>query len=334
MWILDSLSNVQLKRPFFLLWISLGAVYLLLATFFYRNALYPATYSIVTLCVWLLWQRQRSVRNILIVPAIAAVSFFLVPRYFFFFCAIFAFATARFIFAENFRWWKVAASSGLLFVTAPIVATWQSIPSIANLVPAPVPHLIYAAIHAFCIQFALLPLQLRKDSVLEAFATYSWKTSSQAYHLATEMVALYTKIKSLLRERESNPKIQQDLEDYTERLMEQCHRLQEISTELSNISIVSVEQQIVFLKEKVGAARDFSTRMQYEQALQNKQKQLEHYERLALQREHLLSCIINFNSSLENVRFAYANQNWTASSATNENIDMFMDLVRARAEAL
>jgi hypothetical protein len=187
---------------------------------------------------------------------------------------------------------------------------------------------------AFCVQFALLPLQLRKDSVLEAYGHYDWKNYGEANKLATETVALYTKIRTMMRTSETNEKIQTDLEDYTERILHQCFRLQEITAELSNVPLSSMEQQIDFLKEKLRSAQDVTTKMQYEQALNNKERQLEQYDDLKMQRERLLSQILNYNSSLENVRFAYANQSWQRSSASNENIEMFMDLIKARAEAL
>ncbi len=335
MWILDSLSEVHLRKPFLVLWITLGAVFLLLATFFSRNGLYhPATFSALAVCVWLLWQKERTRWNALIVPGMAAASFLLVPDYLFLFCLVFTLAVGKVVFAENFRIWKWLASSSLFFLTFPIVDSWQGIPELQKLLPVPLTHLIHAAVLAFCIQFSLLSFQLRKDSVIEAFDHYAWKTSGDALRLATESVALYTKIKTMMKTKEPNVRIQQDLEDYTERVLHQCYRLQETTTEISNVPLNSLEQQISFLKDRLQSVQDFATRMQYEQALHNKEKQLEHYETLLMQQERLLSQIINYNSSLENVRFAYANQDWQRSSGSSENIEMFMDLVRARAEAL
>lgn len=318
-----------------ILWASLGAAFLLLATFFSQNALHhPATYTVLALAVWILWQKERTVVNGLMMTAAGTASFLLIPDYTLFYFPAFALVAGMIVFAENFRIWKWVASSTLLICAIPIVGSWQQIPELRTLVPLPVNHLIHAALLAFCVQFAMLPLQVRKDSVIEAFGNYSWKNSWHAHHLATEMVGLYTKIKTLIRSKETNVRIQEDLEDYTERALHQCYRLQEISAELSNHSLASLEQQIIFLNEKLSEVEDFATRMQYEQALHNKKKQVEQYEKLQLHQEHLLSRIINYNSSLENVRFAYANQDWQRNTGASDNVEMFMDLVKARAEAL
>lgn len=333
MWILDSLAEVQLKKPFLILWLTLGAAFLLLANFFARNPLYhPFTYALTAVSIWVLWQKNKALLNALILPAIAVAAFFLVPEYVIPFSILFTFALGKVVFAENFRIWKWLISSALMLVTFPIVANWQSIPEVRSILPFPYYHLIHAAVHAFCIQFSLLPFQLRKDSVLEAFDHYSWKTSAEAYTLASETVALYSKIQSMIRTKETNPKIAQDLEDYTERVLHQAYRLQEINGELSKVHLSSLEQQISFLKEKLNTLEDITAKMQYEQALHNKERQLEQYEKLQMQHERLLAQIINYNSSLENVRFAYANQDLQMASGGNENIEMFMDLVKARAE--
>ena len=335
MWILDSLTEVQLKKPFLALWTTLGAAFLLLALFFSRNPIHhPVTYSLLAVIAWLLWQKERTLQNGLILPGLFLGSFFLIPDYRPLYVAAFTFVIGKVVFAENFRLWKWLTATGLFFLAAPITGAWQQITPIHVLLPAPFSHLVHAAVFAFCVQFSLIPFQLHKDSVIEAFGSYQWKTSWHAHHLASEMVALYTKIKSLLRGKETNRKIHQDLEDYTERALHQCFRLQEITLELSNVSKGSLEQQIVFLNEKLTDAKDFETRMQYEQALQNKKKQIEQYEKLEMRHEHLLSRIMNYNSSLENVRFAYANQDWQRSSAASENAEMFMDLIKARAEAM
>lgn len=333
MWILDSLAEVQIKKPFMILWLTLGAAFLLLANFFSRNALYhPLTYALTAVSIWVLWQKNKAPLNGLILPGIAVAAFLLFPDYLIPFSLLFTFAIGKVVFAENFRIWKWLLSSGLLLITFPIVGNWQNIPEVRNVLPYPYYHLIHAAVHAFCIQFSLLPFQLRKDSVLEAFDHYTWKTSSDAYKLASETVALYSKIQSMIRTKESNPKIEQDLEDYTERVLHQSYRLQEISGELSKVQIAALEQQISFLKEKLQTLEDITARIQYEQALHNKEKQMEQYEKLQMQYERLLAQIINYNSSLENVRFAYANQDLQKASGSNENIEMFMDLVKARAE--
>ncbi len=333
MWILDSLAEVQLKKPFLILWLTLGAAFLLLANFFSLNALYhPATYTLTVVSIYVLWQKNKSLLNGLILPAIALAAFFLVPDKAIPFSLLFTFAIGKVVFAENFRIWKWLVSSALLLISFPIVANWQNISEVRNLLPYPYYLLIHAAVHAFCIQFSLLPFQLRKDSVLEAFDHYTWKTSADAYKLASETVALYSKIQSLIKAKENNPNWEQELEDYTERVLHQAYRLQEINSELSKVQVTPLEQQIAFLKEKLQSLEDTTAKIQYEQALHNKQKQMEQHEKLQMQYERLLAQIINYNSSLENVRFAYANQDLQTASCSNENIEIFMDLVKARAE--
>ena len=95
--------------------------------------------------------------------------------------------------------------------------------------------------------------------------------------------------------------------------------------------MLALEKQIAQLKEKLESAKEVATKLQYEQALSNKQKQVEHYEKLRLQQERLTAQIVNYNSSLENLRFAYSHQDFQKSSGT-ESIEMFMDVVKARVE--
>src|SRR5688572_29630803 len=176
MWILDSLSEVQLKKPFLFLWIPLGAAFLLLAIFFSQNPLYhSATYSTVALATWLCWQKERTLLNGLIVPVLAIAAVLMVPNYLYLYAAGFSLLTGRLIFAENFRPWKGIASTALLLLSLPILQVWQEIPQLRTLFPLPVTQLIHAAVFAFCIQFSLLPYQIRKDSVIEAFGHYQWK---------------------------------------------------------------------------------------------------------------------------------------------------------------
>src|SRR5688572_17189667 len=164
MWILDSLSNLQLRKPFFVLWITLGAAFLLLANFFSINALYhPATYSLLTVGLWLIWQQERSLLNALIIPVVSIAAFFMVPKYLPLFAVAFTFLIGRSLFVESFKHWKWAISALLFYLSFPILSTWQSIPHVAAFLPVPLAHLVYAAVMAFCVQFALIPFSLRKD---------------------------------------------------------------------------------------------------------------------------------------------------------------------------
>jgi hypothetical protein len=332
MWILDSLSEVPVKKPFMILWATLGAASLLLSYFFAINALYhPVTFSLMAAAAFYLWKKERTVFSGLVIPAILGVGWFLLPNYPLIFCVIASLLLGKMIFTEQFRIWKWIASSALLALTFPILSSWQNIPELLRVVPYPFTTLIHAAVLAFCIQFSLLPYQIRKDSVLEAFEHYPWKTSYDAFRMAAETVELYTKIKTMVRAQETNPKIEPELEDYTERVIHQCFKLHQITADLSSTNFAALEKQIEQLKEKLESIQDVATKLQYEQALNNKQKQVEHYEKLRMQQERLLAQIVNYNSSLENLRFAYSHQDFQKSSGT-ESIEMFMDVVKARVE--
>src|SRR5687768_15560617 len=138
MWILDSLAEVQIKKPFLILWLTLGAAFLLLANFFSQNALYhPLTYALVAVSIWALWQNRKTMLNGSILPAIAVAAFLLIPEYVLPFSLLFTFAIGRIVFAENFRIWKWLTSSGLFLLTFPIVANWQNIQEVQSLLPYP-----------------------------------------------------------------------------------------------------------------------------------------------------------------------------------------------------
>jgi hypothetical protein len=333
MWILDSISDVELKKPFLILWVTLGAAFLLLTRFLVENPLYhPITYALLGITVYLIWAKRKNLWWCIAMLAAGLSSIWLLPTYASLFAILFSLATGKIVFPENFRLWKGFACASLLAVSFPILATWQTIRELQIVLPYPFSLLIHAAVMAFCVQFALLPFQIRKDSVLEAFDHYSWHKSYEAFTHASDIVILYEKIKSMMRAKETNPQLQQDLEDYTERVLHQCFRLQEITRELSNLPLASLQQTIAQLKEKLASLEDITTKIQYEQALHNKQKQLDQYESIQVRAERLLAQIINYASSLENVRFAYANQDLQKSSGSTENIEVFMDLVKARAE--
>jgi|GEM_PF-3932280 len=333
MWVLDSLNDVPVRKAFLILWTALGAASLLLAHFFSSNALYnPLTFTAVSACAFSLWQPRKTVLRALIIPTIGGVAWFLLPAYPLFFCGIAALLLGKTVFSEQFRAWKWLAASALLWITFPILSSWENIPEIPRVVPYPFANLIFAGILAFCVQFSLLPYQMRKDSVVEAFEHYHWKSSLDAFRLAAETIELYQKITLMVKAHETNPRIAQDLEDYTERVIHQCFRLQQIFMELSNTNLLALEKQMAHLKEKLESVADVATKLQYEQALSNKQKQIEQFEMLRIQQERLLAKIVNYNSSLENIRLAYSHQDFQRSSSTTENIEMFMDIVKARAE--
>jgi hypothetical protein len=333
MWILDSLTDVPIKKPFFLLWTAPGAASLLLAYFFSQNQLYhPLIVAVFAAVCFYLWQTRKTALNAMMVPAIGGAAWLLLPNYPLLFCLIAVLLLGKFVFAEQFRMWKWLAASSLLWLSFPILSTWQSITELQLAVPYPFTTLIYSAVLAFCVQFSLLPYQVRKDSVVEAFEHYPWKTSFDAFTLAAETIELYRKIKQMVKDQETNPRIAQDLEDYTERVIHQCFRMHQITAELSNTNLASLEKQIAHLKQKMESVEDVRAKLQYEQALSNKQKQTEQFEKLRLQQERLLAQIVNYDSSLENIRLAYSHRDFQKSSGATENIELFMDVIKARAE--
>ncbi len=334
MWILDALSEVSFRKPFLIFFATLGAGMLLLAYFFSTSSiLHPALYALIALDAHIIWQKKQNIVTCLIVPAVYLSGLFLLPAYVLPFCVLFSLIIGKIVFAECFRLWKWPASSALVILSIPVVLTWQSIPEVNSLLPYPFSTLLHAAVFAFCLQFSLLPYQIRKDSVLEAFSHYSWGASTEALKLAEETTGLYTQVKQQMKERENNAKLRLDLEEYTERVIHQCFRLQQIGKELVATHVTSLDRQIEELKQRIEQTQDFNTRLQYEQTLSNKQKQKEQYEALQVRQDCLRAQILNFISSLENVRFAYANQD-LKNSSVSENIEMFMDVVRARAEGI
>jgi hypothetical protein len=332
MWILDSLSEVPVKKPFLILWIATGAASLLLSYLFALNGLFhPVTFTLIAAASFFVWKKEKTILSGMVIPLVLVSAWFVLPKYPALFCVIVSFLLGKMIFSEQFRIWKWIAVTALFLISFPILTTWQNIPELLRLVPYPFTTLIHAAVLAFCVQFSLLPYQLRKDSVVEAFEHYPWKTSYDAFRMAAETVDLYTRIKRMVKEQETNPKIEQELEDYTERVIHQCYKLHQITYEISSTNFLALEKQIAQLKEKLELAHEVATKLQYEQAISNKQKQMEHYEKLRLQQERLTAQIVNYNSSLENLRFAYSHQDFQRSAGM-ESIEMFMDVVKARVE--
>jgi hypothetical protein len=333
MWMIEALAEVPFKKPFFVMWSTLGAASLLLSYLLGADPLVHRFIFMAFACVSLyLWHTGNFILNGLLVPLIASAAWVLLPHHMLLFCLLTSFVFGKLLFADQFRLWKWLTVAALLTVTFPILFSWEDITRAQTLVPYPWTIVIQSAVLAFCVTFALLPYQIRKDSVHEAFDLYAWKTSTDAFRLCVETVDLYDKIKQLMKAHEQNAKIREDLEDYTERVIHQCFQLQQIHAEISSISIASLEKQIVTLKEKLESVDDTSAKQQYEQALANKQKQVEQFEGLRRSQDRLHSQVLNYNSSLENIRLAYSHQDLMQSSAATENVEMFMDAIKARAE--
>jgi hypothetical protein len=333
MWILDALTDVPVKKPFFVMWAAIGAASLLLSYFFATNPLdHPLIFAVISGTSVYLWHTRKLLMNILLVPFVLCLAWYLLPHHMLLFCALTSLSFGKLLFSDQFRIWKWLAAAALLTATFPILSSWSNIVQIQTIVPYPWTTMLQSAVLAFCVLFSLLPYQVRKDSVLEAFEHYQWKTSAEAFRLAVETVDLYQRIKQMVKIQERNPAIAQDLEDYTERVIHQCFQLHQIATELSGISVVSLEKQIAALKEKLNIVDDATAKQQYEQALGNKHKQIAQFEKLNRRHEQLLAQIVNYNSSLENIRLAYSHQNFAGASAATENIEMFMEGIKARAE--
>jgi len=333
MWILEALAEVPFKKPFFVMWITLGAASLLLSYFLATIPIFhPVIFLIIAaVCVYL-WQTKSLLFNALVVLLIAVAAWYLLPFHMPLFCVLVSLIFGKLLFSDQFRIWKWAVAAVLLTATFPILSSWERLTHIQTLIPYPWTNLIESGVLAFCTLFALLPYQIRKDSVVEAFEHYGWKTSTDAFRLADETVQLYQKIKRMMKAHEQNPAIAQDLEDYTQRIIHQCFQLHRIHAELNGISVVALEKQIAALKEKLASVDDAAAKQQYEQTLANKEKQVEQFEKLRRSQERLHAQIVNYNSSLENIRLAYSHQDFAGSSAATENIEMFMDGIKARAE--
>lgn len=333
MWILESIEDIPFKKPLILLSATLGAGFLLLSFFLLTNPLtHPLTYALIALDIYLL---HRSLTNPLqAIGAIAgayALGFVLLPHYHFPFAACFALLIGQFLYRESFRIWKWLAASALFYFSFYIAAVWQQIPLD---VPIPVQLLpgLHGMLFGFCVLFSFLAYSLRKDKVQEAVEGYSWKGPSESTTMAEQTREIYGAIQQQVRKREGSSKIKNELEEFSEKLIHICHRLQKISDELRKTNLETLNRQIEELEEKISSTEDIVARQQYQHTLGNKKKQKEQYENLRLQAERLRAQVIHYISALENMRFAYTNQEFSDATAGCESIEFFLHMAETRAE--
>lgn len=333
MWILHSIEEIPFKKPLILLSATLGAGFLLLSLFFLKNPLtHPLTYALIALDIYLL---QRSLSNplqaVLAIAGAYAVGFILLPHYRFPFAASFALLIGRLLYRESFRVWKWLAASILIYCSFYITAVWQQI---SFDIPIPLQFMpgLHGMLFGFCVLFSFLAYSLRKDKVQEAMEGYSWAGPSESTAMAEQTTEIYGAIQKQVRKREGSSKIKNELEEFTEKLIHMCHRLQKISNELRKTNPETLNKQIEEQEEKIKSTEDSIARQQYQHTLGNKKKQKEQYENLRLQAERQRAQVIHYISALENMRFAYTNQEFSEATAGSESIEFFLHMAETRAE--
>jgi hypothetical protein len=111
-----------------------------------------------------------------------------------------------------------------------------------------------------------------------------------------------------------------------------CHRLQKISDELRKTNPDLLRKQIEEQEEKIRLTEDSVVRERYQHILGNKKKQKDQYDNLKLQEERLRAQVLHYISALENMRFAYTNQEFSNASEGCESIEFFLHMAETRAD--
>lgn len=335
MWILESLSDIPFKKPLTLVLITLGAGFLLLALFYGGNPLNePLLYTLLALDLYIALRPVKSgfVRPALLLPGSFLLAYVLIPQYRILHAVLFSLLVGKIVFEENFRAWKWLASAGLFYFAIRTVAEWQYVP----LAILPLPQLTLPAVHGmifgFCALCSFVVYLLRKDRVTEAVESYDWKVPSETANMAKQAGELYSALRQQLKKREGSSKIAEELEEFTEKLIHMCDRLQKMSAELQNFKAVTIANEIADYEKRISNVSDPILRRQYEQTLTNKRKQNEQYENLRLQGERLRAQILHSISALENMRFAYANEEFRTAAAASDGIEFFLHLAETRTE--
>jgi hypothetical protein len=335
MWILDSLSGIPFKKPLTLVLITLGAGFLLLALFYAANPLNePLLYTLLALDLYIVLRPIKSglARPALLLPGSYLLAYVLIPQYRILHAVLFSLLVGKIIFEENFRIWKWLASSGLFYLTIRTVAEWQYIP----LTILPLPHLTLPAVHGmifgFCALCSFVLYLLRKDRVTEAAESYEWKIPSETANMAKQARELYSALRQQLKKRDGSTKIAEELEEFTEKLIHMSDRLQKILAELHKFKADAIAAEIADYEKRIADVSDPILRRQYEQTLINKRKQNEQYDNLRLQGERLRAQILHSISALENMRFAYANEEFNSANAGADGIEFFLHLAETRTE--
>jgi hypothetical protein len=287
----------------------------------------------MALDLFLLWRKNhRALHGAVLILLAFLAAFLLQHGYILLFSVTTCFLLGRILFNHSFTYWKWIVSSALLYATFWITLSWQQMYWITAPLPSALTPLPAAFVFAFCSQCSVLPYLIKKDAVHTAFDSCDWESKTESELLALEVRELYQKIKVLLREHPAESKVREELETFAEQTILLCYRMQQICTEIETSDDATLEQQISDLEQKVDATHDLPTRRQYERALASKRKQKEQRNGLRLQAERLRSQAINYVSTLENMRFAYANRHFSSATNGNTGIEFFLQMTQTHTD--
>lgn len=337
MWILDSMSQIPFKRPFLVLTVTLGAGFLLLAFLTglsgFDSLDGPWIYAILATGFAIAFMRKPGFRLLLILSSGSLLlSLVLLPQHLLLFSFIFMGMVSRLVASEHFRIWKWLCASILFYLTAYMIVIWQTLLLTTGVLPAVAVPAAQGALFGFLAYCSFLPFLLRKDRVLEAFDHYGWQSQSEGATLARQIKDVYLNAGNSLKNRNADPHSTEELEDFTERMIHLCFRLQQVAEELSPDHTLRLNRQIEEVQEMIESVLDPVAKVRYEQTLENRQKQRDYYEDLQSRFERMRSQLLSFQSSMENLSFLYANQEIRSVGTDADPVSLFLDLAKARAE--
>jgi hypothetical protein len=326
MWLLTALAREPFKRPFLIFLLTLGAAYPLLAHFLAIDPLtLPAIYAVVAILIGASWPASRAFYRC----GIAALLSYLQARYFIFypwlFCPGYALTAGLVLFPNSFRVWKWFVVSVMFFISLWGVSVWQQMLVFNDVLPPWLIPAIPGSLLGFSLCCTFFVYRLKKDAVREAYDHYKWNSGSEAHSLAMQVLQTYEQIHGVEREDE--------VRDFCEKTIHLCHQLQEILVEAGNTDTVRLEEQIHEIEQRITDTKDAIAKRQYEQTLANKKKQKEHHDHLLIQCERIHAQILNYLSSLENIRLAYANSHFKSNGENRDVVQLFLNLVKMQAEA-
>ncbi len=334
MWILDALDEIPLKKPL-MAWAGiLAAAFLLIAQIPGQvPLLHPVTFTLVSLTLYLLNQRKSSLRRaLLLIPSAGVLAYFLVPHYLLLYVALFCLMSGYLMFpAVSGKWWRWAAASGLFYSSILVTAAWQSFVFVERWLPSMISPAAYGAIFGFCAGISFLPWLIQKNEVESTYEACNWRLDHETDLLASQARDLYRELDRLLKQQKRDLKIRKEVEEFTARILRLSKQLQEMKSELSRMDIQNIEQQIQSLQAKIHSTEDPVARQQYERAANNRVRQKEQCQSLLQKLERVRAQITHCITALENMRFAYANQEFNAGEGA-ESIDFFMNMAANRAD--
>jgi hypothetical protein len=334
MWILDALDELPLKKPL-LAWAGiLAAAFLILTQIPGQIPLiHPVTFTLVSLTLYLLNQKKSSLRRaLLFIPAAGILSYLLVPEYLILFTGLFCLLAGLLIFPKvSGLWWRWIASSALLYSSILLTAAWQSFVFVERWLPSAISPGAYGAIFGFSAGISFLPWILRKNEVEEVYQDCNWKNDHESDLLSSQSRDLYTELDKLLKQQKRETKIRKEVEEFTARILRLTKQLQEMKMEMSRMDVQHIENEIEALQVKIQATNDVVARQQYERAMNNRIKQKEQCHSLQQKIERVRAQITHCITGLENMRFAYANQEFSSGESV-ESIDFYMNMAATRAD--